>query len=101
MSRETYVMRDGQLVLKRLAAPLRAMHGSGPVVISDTIDLVNPIDGKRYDSRSAYDAVARRAGLVEVGTEDLAKHTAQRRELTQRERVDSIKRAMWENGVRL
>lgn len=101
MSRETYVMRDGALVPKRLAAPLHAPDRVGPFVRSDTIDLVNPIDGKRYDSRSAYDAVARRAGLVEVGTEDLAKHTAKRHELSQRERVDSIKRAMWENGVRL
>ena len=101
MSRETYVLRNGELVPKRLAVPLRAAGSTGPVVISDTIDLVNPIDGKRYDSRSAYDAVARRAGLVEVGSEDLAKHTAKRPELSQRERADHIRRAMWENGVRL
>ena len=70
-------------------------------MLSDTIDLINPIDGKRYDSRAAYDAVARRAGLVEVGTEDLAKHTAPRPGPDRRQIVDSIKRAMWEHGVRL
>lgn len=101
MARETYVIRDGQLVPKRLAAPLHAPSGRAPFVLSDTIDLVNPIDGKRYDSRSTYDAVARRAGLIEVGNEDVRKHTAPRPGPDSNQIVDSIRRAMWENGVRL
>jgi hypothetical protein len=101
MPRETYVIRDGQLVPKHLAAPLHAAQ-RGPSIISDTLDgLLNPIDGKRYDSRKAYDAVARRAGLECIGNEDLAKHVGRRPESSSREIADSIKRAMWQHGVRL
>lgn len=63
----TYVMRNGQLVEKSLATPLRS---SGPFVISDHLpDLKHPITGKPMDSKSNFRAVTRAHGCVEVGNE--------------------------------
>src|SRR5690349_10295667 len=64
----TYVMRNGQLVEKHLAAP----RGPGFVrgVISDHIpDLVHPATGKKMDSKSAFRAVTKAHGMIEMGNE--------------------------------
>lgn len=64
----TYVMRNGQLVEKHLAAP----RGSGFVrgVITDSIpDLVHPANGKKYDSKSTFRKVTKAYGFQEVGNE--------------------------------
>lgn len=62
----TYVLRDGELVLKHEAAP----RNHGPRVITDTMPaMVHPCNGKRYDSKSAFRAETRARGLVEVGNE--------------------------------
>lgn len=67
MSRETYVMRDGKLVPKSDAAPLRS---GGVHIISDHLpDLRHPITGKVMDSKSGFRAVTRAHGCVEVGNE--------------------------------
>lgn len=67
MSRQTYVMRDGNLVPKDQAAPLKS---GGVHIISDHLpDLRHPITGKRMDSKSAFRAVTRAHGCVEVGNE--------------------------------
>ena len=42
-----------------------------PMVISDTMDPVEQVDGKFYTSKSAFRAVGRSLGLIEVGTEKL------------------------------
>jgi len=42
-----------------------------PMVISDTMDPVEQVDGKFYTSKSAFRAVGRSLGLVEVGNEKL------------------------------
>ncbi len=99
--RTSYVMRQGQLVPKHLAAPLHAAHGEGPSVISDSLDYVqNPVDGERYTSKSRYYGAVRRAGMEIVGNEDLAKHTPRRAEPTQADIVSHIKRAMEEVASR-
>ena len=65
MARETYVLRGGELVPKRLAitpAP------PAPMIRPDGMDAVRCMaDGRRYDSRSAYAAAVRRAGCEIVG----------------------------------
>jgi hypothetical protein len=65
MGRETYVLRDGVLVLKRLAV---ARAAPAPMIRPDGMDAVRCMaDGRRYDSRSAYQAAVRRAGCEIVG----------------------------------
>jgi len=67
VSRATYVIRDGKLVLKSEAVPLRS---SGPYVQSDYLpDLRHPRTGKIMDSKSQFRAVTKAHGCVEVGNE--------------------------------
>lgn len=68
MARETYVLRGGKLVAKRLAAPLAP---AGRVhVISDSLDDVfNHADGRRYSSKAAYYRAVRQAGCEIVGND--------------------------------
>lgn len=55
MPRETYVLRDGNLVPKHLAAPLVREDGRGPCVHSDHMAPIQSMaDGRTYDSKSAY-----------------------------------------------
>lgn len=69
MPRETYVMRNGELVPKHLAGP-RNPSGSGPQVISDAMPpMLHPCNGRMYDSKSAFRAETRARGCVEVGNE--------------------------------
>lgn len=71
MARETYVMRAGRLVPKRLAAPLHAPDAA-PYVIGDDLPgggCVHPSTGKMMDSKSKFRAETRARGLVEVGND--------------------------------
>lgn len=66
MPRATYVLRDGNLVLKSEAAPLSA----GPMLIRDGIDLTwHPANGKHYDSKSQFRRITKAHGCEEVGNE--------------------------------
>lgn len=70
MARETYVLRNGELVLKHLAAPLPT--SGGPFVISDTMDPIrSQADGRMYDSKSAYERSVKAHGAEIVGNERL------------------------------
>jgi hypothetical protein len=74
MIRGTFVYRDGELVLKHLAAPLipRAARSSlpTPYVVSDTADAFRSMaDGRLYDSKSSYRAELKRQGLREIGND--------------------------------
>lgn len=78
MSRQTYVYRDGKMVLKSEAAPLH----SGPAFhyISDHMDaLPHPCDGKIYDSKSQFRKVTRANGCFEVGNEKIPPRRAPER----------------------
>lgn len=44
-----------------------------PRVITDTMDLTEHVDGRFYDSKSAFRAVTKREGFIEVGN-DPARH---------------------------
>ena len=62
MTRTTYVLRGGELVDKRLAAPLHP-GAAAPMVRPDGMAAVRSMaDGRIYDSRSAYYASVRAAG---------------------------------------
>ena len=67
MTRAVYVLRNGELVDKRYAAPLHHAS-SAPNIRTDGMDpLQSMADGKHYDSKSAYYASIRRAGCEIVG----------------------------------
>lgn len=57
---------DAAALAKRDREPRR----SGPMVISDGLDgVLNPADGRRYDSKRAYYRAVRAAGAEIVGNE--------------------------------
>ena len=67
MTRTTYVLRDGELVEKHLAAPLHA-SADAPMIRPDGMAPIRSMaDGGIYDSRSRYYASVRRAGCEIVG----------------------------------
>ena len=71
MARQSFVIRDGQLVEKHLAAPhplAGRRLGRAPYIRTDGMDpLVSMADGRTYDSRSAYYDSVRQAGCEIVG----------------------------------
>jgi hypothetical protein len=70
MARETYVLRDGELVPKWQAGPSERV--GGPYIISDHLDgTASPISGKIYDSKSAYYRHIRNNGCQIVGNEKM------------------------------
>jgi len=67
--RTTYVLREGRLVEKRLAAPLNTA-GAAPMIRPDGMDPIrSQLDGRLYDSRSAYYASLRAGGAEIVGND--------------------------------
>ena len=69
MARTTYVLRGGELVDKRQAAPLHS-GAAAPMIRTDGMDAMRSMaDGRLYDSRSAYYASVRAAGCEIVGDE--------------------------------
>jgi hypothetical protein len=65
--RKTYVMRDGQLVEKHLAAPLSDI--SAPYVMGDLKPYQSMVTGEIVESRSRHRQILREHKLVEVGNE--------------------------------
>ena len=56
-----------------MSGPNRRSHLSRPYVISDHLDGVqNPVDGKRYDSKSAYYRTVKDAGCEIMGSDPQA-----------------------------
>lgn len=69
MSRETYVLRDGQLVPKHLAQPLHA-GAPAPMIRTDGMDPIRSMaDGRMYDSKSSYYGSVKAAGCEIVGND--------------------------------
>lgn len=74
MIRGTWVWdrRTHELVPKHLYRhdPVARSDLPSPMLISDHLDgVVNPVDGKRYDSKSAYYRTVRAAGCEILGSE--------------------------------
>lgn len=74
MARETYVLRNGELVPKHLAEPLHAPRGSAaPMIRTDGMEAIQSMaDGRFYDSRSSYYGSLKARGLEIVGNERAA-----------------------------
>lgn len=88
MARATYVLRDGKLVEKRYAPPLRQVH----VIRDEMAETRHMADGKLYTSKSKFRRATRAAGCVEVGNEALKPQTV---EMSREERARDIRTA-WE-----
>lgn len=94
--RETYVIRDGVLVPKRLAPPL-SVSDSAPMVISD-IEPYRPAAADKHNGirpviggRRQHREFLQRNGYVEVGNDKL---TTRREELSRADRIADIKRVI-------
>lgn len=61
---------------KTYIPPARANGLAVPMVITDTMDPVEHVDGKFYTSKSQYRAVTKAHGYIEVGN-DPARHKRQ------------------------
>lgn len=63
------IIRNGVYYAAGTEPPLDAT-GRAPMVVSDGLaDVLNPADGKRYDSKRAYYRAVRAAGAEIVGNE--------------------------------
>jgi len=66
-----------------------------PMIISDEMEPVEQVDGKFYTSKSAFRAVGRANGLIEIGTEKLKPRPRnQDPPNADRDRTDAIGRAI-------
>lgn len=75
MMRGTFVLRNGRLVEKGGPDDIRpAVQRADlpcPMLISDTMDAAEHVDGRYYTSKSEFRKVTRANGLIEVGNEKL------------------------------
>ena len=99
----TYVLRNGELIEKSMAGDV---HEEGPRLryISDHMDaLKHMANGRVYDSKSEFRKATKAAGCVEVGDQSGFGTRRQPIKLDKRERVEHIKRAIYElqNGRRI
>lgn len=73
MNRGTWVYRNGRLVEK--GGPLDVRMASArsdmpcPMLISDSMELTEHVDGRFYSSKSTYRRVTKAHGLIEVGND--------------------------------
>ena len=77
MSRETYVIRNGELVAKFGPLDIRPIPARSdlacPMVIGDNLaDVKSPIDGKPFSSKSAYYKHVRAADCEIMGNDPSA-----------------------------
>lgn len=72
-SRGTFVMRNGKIVRKGgpedIRQPVTRSDLPCPMLIGDSMPAAEHVDGKFYDSKSAYRAVTKARGLIEVGND--------------------------------
>jgi len=104
MSVELEEFEPGRWRIRRNSPPPKRSDLPCPQIISDHMPPVEQVDGRFYDSKSAFRAVGRANGLVEVGTEKLT-HKVVRQSSTRaaaESRRTSIKKALdqFKAGVR-
>ena len=71
--RGTWVYRNGHLVEKGGPQDVRIQPPRSdlpcPMLVSDHMDAAEHVDGRFYDSKSAFRAVTKANGLIEVGND--------------------------------
>jgi hypothetical protein len=93
MKRGTFVYRNGKLVPKHKAAPLKTDPHF--YVISDTMNPTRHMaSGRVFDSKRAFREETRAHGCIEVGNEPLKPRTPIR--LDKGQRRDHIRQAIYE-----
>jgi hypothetical protein len=98
---EEYAPGRWRVQKDRLSAPRSDLPM--PMVISDTMEPLEQVDGKFYTSKRQYRAVGRAHGLTEVGNEKLApKRRASTENVTKEKRRQTIRVAIqkFKAGVR-
>lgn len=99
MTRNTYVLRKGKLVPKRLAQPLINSTDPKIHVISDVMDPLKHMGtGRMHDSKAAFRADTKAMGCEEVGNDPAATRDIglKRVEAPMAEYVQDVKRALQE-----
>jgi len=97
--RDTYVLRNGRLVPKRLAQPLVKANDPKIHVISDVMDPLKHMGtGRIHTSKAAFRADTRALGCDEVGNDPAATRDIglKRVEPSEYEIVQDVKRALQE-----
>jgi hypothetical protein len=100
MPRESYVIRNGELVPKHLAAPLHEPNAA-PNVIRDGMEpTMHMATGRIFESKSAFRRETKAAGCVEIGTHQFKPRVPIK--MDKRQRVQDIQRAIFQlrNGGR-
>jgi len=91
--RGCWVIRNGEFVSKSEAPPLNEKLGNAPMLIRDCMDpTLNHADGRKYDSKRAYEKAVRAAGCEIVGNEKLER-TATYQEPSEAEIAQDFKQA--------
>jgi|SRR5581483_151885 len=92
----TYVLRDGELVEKELAAPLFIADAAFHFIRDEMEPTLHMATGRMHTSKARFRADTRATGCVEVGNQ---KGYGKRQfvpKLDKRQRVEDIKRAIYE-----
>lgn len=97
MTRRTYRYDADADMVYEVGSNYFEERAEGPSIISDDLNgihgLKNHADGRTYDSKSGFRNATRRAGCLEVGNEDMAKHDRKPELIGKREIGETIKRA--------
>jgi hypothetical protein len=81
-------------VQQRSAAPRAGSDFPCPRVITDTMDAVQHVDGKHYDSKSAFRAVTKARGYIEVGNDPARLRPAERIKPNEKDQIAAIDKAI-------
>lgn len=86
--------RGWRKVYSAPSGPVAASDYPCPRVITDHMDAVQHVDGKFYESKSAFRAVTKREGYIEVGNDPARLRKPERPKPTKAERDKAIKTAI-------
>ena len=103
MSVELEEYEPGRFRVRKDRYPAARSELPVPYVISDAMDPVEQVDGRFYSSKSAFRAVGKAHGLIEVGNEKFApKGRASMENVTKEKRRKTIHTAIqkFKAGVR-
>jgi hypothetical protein len=73
MTRGSWVYRNGELVEKGGPLDIRLQHPRSdlpcPMLVSDAMPAAEHVDGRFYESKSAFRRVTKEQGFIEVGND--------------------------------